>query len=282
MENEKDRSILKPATCTGGSIKEEKKDNKINMKLYNILQNAWPPLLIFILIIAIWEMAVYFFKIPIVVIPAPHLILSETTKYFKSELLVHWVATVKIIGIGYLTGVPFGIALASLLSQSNMSIRAFSPLITVLVTLPIMVVIPIYMVWVGFDLIYRALPVFVNVSSIVALNTISGFANVDKRFLNLAESYGATKAQTFFHYIFPSALPEIFMGLRLGCTFSILNVIGIEFIAGNVGMGFAVQYFSGLLKTPIVWGCIAIVGLTGRVMFLMVQILEQKFVTWLN
>ena len=253
-----------------------------SVKVNNIFQKIWPPLLVLGLIIAVWEMAVYFFNIPIVVIPAPHLILSETIKYFKSELLVHWLATVRIIAIGYLTGVPFGIALASLLSQSKLSIRAFSPLITVLVTLPVMVVIPIYMVWVGFDLNYRAIPVFVNVTSIVALNTISGFANVEERFLNLAKSYGATRAQTFFNYIFPSALPEIFTGLRLGCTFSILNVIGIEFIAGNVGMGFAVQYFSGLLKTPIVWGCIAIVGLTGRAMFLMVQLLEHKLVTWLN
>lgn len=255
---------------------------KVNTKLNNFFQKTWPPLLVFILVILLWELAVYVFKVSIVVIPPPHLIISQTVKYFKKELLVHWLATVKIIAIGYLTGVPFGIALASLLSQSKLSIRAFTPLITVLVTLPVMVVIPIYMVWVGFDINYRALPVFINVASIVSLNTISGFANVEERFIKLADSYGATRSQRFFKYIFPSALPHIFTGLRLGCTFSILNVIGIEFIAGNVGMGFAVQYFSGLLKTPIVWGCIAIVGLTGRFMFLMVQVLERRLVTWLN
>lgn len=258
------------------------KKNSFSSKLLGFWQKTWPPLLIFVFIIIFWEAAVYFFEIPVVVIPAPHLIFTETVKYFRSELLVHWLATIKIIAIGYLTGVPFGIILASLISQSKLSIRAFSPLITVLVTLPTMVVIPIYMVWVGFDLIYRAIPVFVNVASIVTLNTLSGFANVEERFLLLADSYSATRAQRFFKYIFPSALPEIFMGLRLGCTFSILNVIGIEFIAGNVGMGFAVQYFSGLLKTPIVWGCIVIVGLTGRFMFFIVEMLEKKFVTWLN
>jgi ABC-type nitrate/sulfonate/bicarbonate transport system permease component len=75
-------------------------------------------------------------------------------------------------------------------------------------------------------------------------------------------------------------MPEIFQGLRLGCTFSILNTIGIELIAGKIGMGFSVQYFSGLLKTPIVWGCILIVGITGRIMFSIVQSLEKRFVTW--
>jgi ABC-type nitrate/sulfonate/bicarbonate transport system permease component len=249
-------------------------------RLTNRWRATWPPLLMLVVIIAIWEGAVYLFDISYVVIPAPHVIFQETVKYFRSELLVHWLATVKIVTIGYFTGVPFGIILASLISQSKLVTRAFTPLITVLVTLPLMVVIPIYMVWVGFDIEYRAILVFINIASIVTLNTLTGFVNVEKRMLDLAEGYGATRRQRFFKIVFPNALPEIFMGLRLGCTFSILNTIGIEFIAGKVGMGFAVQYFSGLLKMPIVWGCILIVGLTGRFMFMIVQIFEKKLVTW--
>ena len=40
------------------------------------------------------------------------------------------------------------------------------------------------------------------------------------------------------------------------------------------------QYFSGLLKMPIVWGCILIVGITGRLMFMIVQMFEKRIVTW--
>ncbi|MBE6011500.1 ABC transporter permease [Anaeropeptidivorans aminofermentans] len=257
-----------------------KDKNALKNRLSSSWRNSWPGLMMLLIILIFWEAAVYIFDISFVVIPAPHIIVKETMKYFKSELLVHWLATVKIIAIGYISGVSFGILLASLISQSKLAIRALSPLITVLVTLPTMVIIPIYMVWVGFDIEYRAIPVFMNVASIITLNTLSGFVNVESRLLDLAESYGATRAQRFFKFVFPSALPEIFTGLRLGCTFSILNTIGIEFIAGKVGMGFAVQYFSGLLKMPIVWGCILIVGITGRVMFLIVEIFEKKLVTW--
>lgn len=243
-------------------------------------QNMWPPLMMLVILIVAWEFIVRTFNVSIVVIPAPSLIFSETVKYFRSEILAHWLATIKIIGIAYFTGVPFGIILASLISQSRLASKAFTPLITVLVTLPMMVIIPIYMVWVGFDIEYRAIPVFLNVASIITLNTLSGFVNVESRMLDLAESYGANRWQRFTKFIFPNALPEIFMGLRLGCTFSILNVIGIEFIAGKIGMGFAVQYFGGLIKMPIVWGCILIVGITGRIMFMLVQLLERRLVTW--
>lgn len=249
-------------------------------KWHDRWEMMWPPLLTLLIIVVAWEILVRAFNVPLVVIPAPSRILKDTLTYFNSELLDDWLTTIRIIAMGYLTGVPTGIILASLLSQSKLLTKAFTPLVILLVTLPMMVVVPVYMVWVGYDVNYRAILAFVQVSAILTLNTLSGFKNIDQSKLDLAKSYGANRWQTFTKVIFPNALPEVFQGLRLGCTFSILNVIGIEFIAGKIGMGFSVQYYSGLLKTPIVWGCILIVGITGRLMFMIVQMLEKSIVTW--
>lgn len=256
-------------------MKQEKKQ-----KVFSAWDNMWPPLITLVVALVIWESSVHIFDISPLVIPAPSRIFAEMIRYFKVELLDDWLTTAGIIAMGYLTGVPTGIFIASLLSQSKLATKAFTPLITVLVTLPTMVVIPIFMVWAGYEVKYRAILVFFQVAAILALNTLSGFQNVDKSKLDLAAGYGASKWQTFTKIIFPNALPEVFQGLRLGCSFSILNVIGTEFIAGKIGMGFCVQYFSGLLKMPIVWACILIVGLTGRAMFMIVQILEKRIVTW--
>ena len=254
---------------------------KINkQKLHNRWDVMWPPLLVLCILLIFWEAAVHVFNVSIMVIPAPSLIFRETSKYFLSELSDDWLTTVQIVALGYLTGVPTGILLASALSQSKLLTKAFTPMIILFVTLPMMVVIPIFMVWVGYAVQYRAILVFIQVSAILTLNTLSGFLNVDQNKLDLAAGYGATRWQTFFKIIFPNALPEVFQGLRLGCTFSILNVIGTEFIAGKIGIGFSVQYYSGLLKMPIVWGCILIVGITGRLMFMIVQMLEKRIVTW--
>lgn len=249
-------------------------------KLRDHWDTLWPPLMMMCVILVTWEIIVRVFNVPVVIIPAPSRVFEETGKYFVAELLDDWLTTVKIIAIGYITGVPCGILLASLLSQSKLLSKAFTPLIILLVTLPMMVVVPVYMVWVGYEVNYRAILAFAQVTAILTLNTLSGFTNVDQSKLDLAKSYGATRAQTFFKVIFPNAMPEVFQGLRLGFMFSILNVIGIEFIAGKIGMGFSVQYFSGLLKTPIVWGCILIVGITGRLMFMVVLKLEKCIVTW--
>lgn len=257
-----------------------KKVKNSENRLTYFKENIFPPLLVLFIIIFLWEGSVRLFKVSTVVLPPPSLILSETVKYFKLEILPNWLTTVKIILIGYLTGVPTGILLASLISQWKLTVKAFQPLITIFVTLPTMVIVPIFMIWAGYVVEYRAILVFFNVASIITLNTLSGFINVENRLRELAKGYGGNRFQTFFKVIFPNAMPEIFQGMRLGCTFSILNTIGIELIAGNEGIGFVVQYYSGLLKTPIVWGCILIIGLTGRFMFMLVTSLEKRIVDW--
>ena len=244
------------------------------------LDNMVPPLITLVIVVAAWEIIVRTFHVSRAVMPAPSAIIANTVTYFRTDMLPGWLVTVRTIGTGYLTGVPAGILLASIMSQSKLLTKAFTPYVIVLVTLPMMVVVPIFMVWAGYDVRYRAVLSFVQVAAIVTLNTLSGFQHVSRDALELAAGYGASKFQTFIKVIFPNALPEVFQGLRLGCTFSILNAIGIEFIAGKVGMGFNVQYFSNMLETELAFGGILIVGLTGRIMFLIVEILQKKIVTW--
>ena len=134
--------------------------------------NMWPPLLTLGIALIVWESSVHIFQISPLVIPAPTSIFAELIKYFRVELLDDWLATTGIIGMGYLTGVPTGILIASLLSQSKLATKAFTPLIILLVTLPTMVVIPIFMVWAGYEVKYRAILVFFQVAAILALKDV--------------------------------------------------------------------------------------------------------------
>jgi len=244
------------------------------------IENFAPPLITLIVLLVVWQLAVKLFNISYIVLPDPIRIVSDTLKYFKTDIYKDWLVTVQTILTGYLTGVPTGIILASIMSQFKLLTKALTPYVVLLVTLPMMVIVPIFMVWAGYDVRYRAILAFVQVSAIVALNTLSGFGNISQSKLELARGYGASKLQTFLKVIFPNALPEVFQGLRLACTFSILNTIGIEFIAGKIGMGFKIQYNSNMLETPTAFGCILLLGLTGRIMFFIVECIQKKIVTW--
>jgi ABC-type nitrate/sulfonate/bicarbonate transport system permease component len=253
---------------------------KIISRFRKYLEKTGPAFIFLIIFLVLWETIVRMFQVSPIVLPAPLQIFTQTSKNFIDDIMPHWLLTVRNLLAAYLLGAPTGIILASIISQSKLLTKALTPYIVLLVTLPMMVLVPIFLVWAGFDPRYRIILTFINVTAIVALNTMAGFKNVPQSRLDLAAGYGATKSQTFWKVIFPNALPEVFVGLRLGCTFSILNTIGIEFVAGKIGMGYAVQFYSNLLETSIAFGCIFIVGITGRLMFMMVEILQKRVITW--
>ena len=243
--------------------------------------STWPALLFLVIIFFVWEFGVKIFNVDKLFLPALSVIYEHTVKNFiGARVPLHWWTTVRTFGVGYLLGVPTGIVLASLLSQSKLATKAFTPFIIIMVTLPTMIVIPTYMIWVGFDVKYRAIIVFLQVTAILTLNTLNGFLNCDQDKLALAKAYGASKSQTFFKVIFPNALPEVFQGMRLGVNFSITTTIGIELIAGTPGLGYLISFECGMLETGLAWGCILLTGLTGRMLFMAVQTLERNVLTW--
>lgn len=249
--------------------------------LSNSWTNTWPALLFLLILVFAWEYGVRLFKVDPLFLPSISSIVRSTIKNFSgTKIWYHWWTTIRTFGVGYLLGVPTGIVIASLLSQSKLAAKAFTPLVVMLVTLPTMVVIPTYMVWVGYNVGYRSIIVFLQVTSILTLNTLTGFENIDANKLALAKTYGANRAQTFFKVIFPNALPEVIQGMRLGVTFSITTTIGIELVAGTPGLGYVVSFQSGMLETSLAWGCILLIGLTGRILFMLVQVLERRLLTW--
>lgn len=263
------------------AVKGTEKREQRRQSLSNSWANTWPALLFLLILILAWEYGVKIFNVDRLFLPSISSIFKSTVENFSgTRIMYHWWTTIRTFGVGYLCGVPTGIVIASLLSQSKLATKAFTPLVVMLVTLPTMVVIPTYMVWVGYNVGYRSIIVFLQVTSILTLNTLTGFENVDANKLALAKAYGASHAQTFFKVIFPNALPEVIQGMRLGVTFSITTTIGIELVAGTPGLGYIVSFESGMLETSLAWGCILLIGLTGRVLFMLVQILERRLLTW--
>ena len=243
--------------------------------------NTWPALLFLLILLLAWEYGVTILNVDKLFLPSISNIVRDTAENFSgTKVLHHWWVTIRTFGVGYLLGGPTGIVIASLLSQSKLATKAFTPIVVILVTLPTMVIIPTYMVWVGYNIGYRSIIVFLQVTAILTLNTLTGFQNCDENKLALARAYGATRSQTFFRVIFPNALPEVMQGMRLGVTFSITTTIGIELVAGTPGLGYLVSFESGMLETGLAWGCILLIGLTGRVLFMAVQMIERHLLTW--
>ena len=69
------------------------------------------------------------------------------------------------------------------------------------------------------------------------LKTIEGISGTRKVLVNVGRSFNLTPAQQFWKILFPAALPTIFVGVRLGLIFALINIVGTEFLINFGGLG---------------------------------------------
>lgn len=254
------------------------KKNKQPIKWLNILA----PLALLVFIVAALEIYVAASGISAKILPAPHIILQKLVSTFRRDLLTDTLFTLRVILIGYLIAIPSGILLAAICSQFKLFNGIVSPLIVILVVTPMITIVPLLMIWLGFSIKVRLIVVIFMAMPIIALNTMTGFRNVEQQKLELFRAMGANRFQTFVKLIFPNALPQVFTGLKLGCIFSTISAMSADLAIGKDGLGSKISSYSGLLNIEMTYGTIIIVGLIGIILFEIVAQIEKRVIVWIK
>jgi sulfonate transport system permease protein len=80
--------------------------------------------------------------------------------------------------------------------------------------------------------------------------------------------------------IFPSALPNIFTGLRIGIGIAWMCVVGAELIAASSGIGYLIMYARELLQSDVMYVGVFSIGLTGFLIDKLIRIIERRLLKW--
>lgn len=244
------------------------------------VSNWLPPLIVLVLLVGVLELLTTgLHLLNELVVPSPSSILFATIDFFKLRN-GDFTSTFLNTFLGYIISVPTGIVLAGLLAQSKVSVKATSPLIIVLAVTPMLVLVPIMVMWTQFAPWTRTLAVAIQTIPIILLNTLTGFTNVPAEKEELARVYGANRARRFFKVVVPQAWPRIFTGLRMGVVNASMGIICTEFIVLGKGMGYRIIVGCSFLKFPLVYGCILVVALTSFFLMSLVTIIEHRVVVW--
>jgi|GEM_PF-3175698 len=239
-----------------------------------------PPIVVLLLLIIGLEICtdgLHLFKE--MVMPSPSSILISTINFFKLKV-GDYQSTFSNVFIGYCISVPLGLIIAGLLAQTKVLVKAFGPLIVVFAVTPMMVLVPILVMWTNFASWTRILAVVIQTVPIIVLNSLAGFTNVPAEKEELARLYGASKSKRFFKIVVPQAWPRIFTGLRMGVVNASLGIISTEFLILGKGMGYRITVACNFLKFPLVFGCIILVALTSYLLMTIVSIVEKRVLVW--
>ena len=100
-----------------------------------------------------------------------------------------------------------------------------------------MLTYPLFMVIFGRNAWTIIMMGFLSALPPVILKTIEGISGTRKVLVNVGRSFNLTATQQFWKILFPAALPTIFVGIRLGLIFALINVVGTEFLINFGGLG---------------------------------------------
>ena len=248
-------------------------------QLRGLVFNVLAYVIAFVIIIGGLEGLLRLLKIPTWVLPTPSKIALALVTNF-SVIAYHFGMTVLEVLAGYALGAPFGIIMAMLLYSFPTLERALSPYIILVATTPLISLVPIVMLWLGFGIQTRIVVVFIQVFPIIMMISLSGMLSVSQLKIDLAESLGATKLQKITKVVFPAALPSVFTALTLGGIFASIAAVSAEFAGGKFGLGNRIQYFSSFLRTDIAFACILLLSLMGIVVYLSLGALRRKIIRW--
>jgi len=130
-----------------------------------------------------------------------------------------------------------GVTVGVLLCRYTLLRRACETWVAALASAPFVLAYPLFMVIFGRNAWAIIVMGFVSGLPPVILKTIEGIAGTRRVLINVGRSFNLTGSQQVWKILFPSALPTIFVGVRLGLVFALINIIGTEFLINYGGLG---------------------------------------------
>jgi len=181
---------------------------------------------------------------------------------------------------GYGLAIVLAIPLGLLAGWYRRFQYALDPWLNFLNSLPRIALLPVIVIAVGLGLASKILVAFLGAFFAIIIPTIQGVRTVDRRYLDVATSFGASRRRVFLTVVAPSTVPFIVTGLRLGIARALIGVVTGELYAATVGLGVMIKFASDALQTDRLLFGVLLFTLTGLVGVEGIRRLEKYFQRW--
>ncbi len=249
------------------------------IKMSPRLQAVAAPLLLMALVIGLWQFLVWVLEIKPYVLPAPSAIAAEI---FLERAVIFSQLRVTLFEIfaGYLLAVAVGFVLSVLIVYLPAFRRGVLPLIVASQTIPVIAIAPILVIWFGYNALPRIIITALVAFFPLTVNFVTGLQSVSTEFINFFRSLNATEAQIFRKLRFPAALPNIFTGLKVASTLSVIGATISEWVGASAGLGYLMSQDSAQLNTTRVFASLVVLGTVGMLFFAAVGLIERFCMPW--
>lgn len=239
------------------------------------------PVLTLIIVLGCWELCVHIFEISLYILPAPSDIIIAM--YENAQVLwEHSMVTLQeaLLGLGLATLLAMLIAI--LMDLSTTFRHSIFPHLVVTQTVPVMVLGPLFAIWLGFGMAPKVLMVIFMCFFPIVIAFADALAQVDQNQVNLLKSFGANKWQLYRYVKIPSAATALFSGLKVAATYCIGGAIVGEWLSASAGLGYYMIRVKNGYMLDKVFACVVCIILWSLLLHLAVVLLERIVFPYTN
>ena len=208
--------------------------------------------------VVLWELAVRIFQIPGYVLPSP-IQVARVLIQERAVLAGHGLVTVGEALAGMGISLALAVALGIAMDCFPLMRRGIYPILVVTQTVPMIVMAPILIIYMGFGIGPKILTVVLMCFFPVAVSFCDGLAQVDEEYVNLARSYGAGRWKAYRLVKMPASIPALISGLKVAATYSISGAVVGEWIGAQKGLGYyLIRVKNGYLLDKV-FACVAVI-----------------------
>lgn len=244
------------------------------------LQSIIAPLVTVVIIIAIWELIVRGLHVSEKLFPAPSAIWASLIKNFSTVIYKDLFISLKNIFFGYIIAVPIAFIIAAVCSQFKIVTKMITPILLILMITPMSTLVPILKLNLGATAGLKILVIILQVTPVVALNSLVGFANPPEKNVAVLKAMGCKRWNIFFRVVFPNAMPQVFTGMELGCILGTIASMAADISVGQGGLGYRVSIYASFTATASAFATIVIAALVGVLFFEVVATAEKLIIKW--
>lgn len=238
-----------------------------------------PALVLVAVCVGLWELLIRVLDVPEYLWPAPSLI-AATLRDEAGDLAAQSWTTLQEVLLGFLIALLAGLLVGIVLHLSGTIRRAVLPILIASQSIPTVVLAPVLVLVMGFNIGPKLAVIALFCFFPIAVNTIDGLAGVDREYVRLMQTLDGSRWAIFRRIEFPSALPSIFTGVRIGATYAAIGAVFGEWAGSDGGLGWLMLQAKGRLDTPLVFAAVVIITAMAIALFLLVVLVERLVIPW--
>jgi len=231
------------------------------------------------IVLALWEFVgsridpVLFTRPSLVAIAAVQMVVS-------GELWTYLAPSLVVLAVGLSLASVVGIAVGLLLARFWIADVALGVYITFLYSIPSVALVPLIVLWAGYETTAKVVILFLFAFFPMAINTYQGVKNVDPKLIEVGRAFRCSESQLWANIVLPGALPFIVTGLRLALGRGLIGMVLADLYTAISGVGYLIVRTASTYQVDKMFVPIMTLGLLGVGLTALLRLLERWVAPW--